>query len=143
MRVVLDTNQIVAAGTRWLDNLPPDPVGNLSRRLIIRIATDHTGLYCGEIAGEYMEKLLNGPHLVARAKEMMVLILGAFDRVTVVTRQAPTVPVDRDDEIFLLCAIDGQSDYIVTDDSHLLELREAYGQFVIGKPSEIAPALGA
>ena len=53
-RVVLDTNQIVGAGSRWLresfptpDPVPdpdPDPNPNPHRRLVICIVEKHTGL---------------------------------------------------------------------------------------------------
>jgi putative PIN family toxin of toxin-antitoxin system len=142
MRVVPDTNQIVAAGTSWIIYGLPLPDGNLSRRLLIRVATDHTGLYCGKIVGEYLEKLVDLKHPQDRAAKMIAFIMGAFDRVEIITRNAPTIPRDPDDEIFLLCAIDGQADYLVTDDPDLLDVRDAYDQPVIGKCSELSVSLG-
>ena len=61
-RVVLDTNEIVGAGTGWLDFGVPSPDENPCRRVLIRVAESHTGLYCGKIVGEYLEKLVDRGH---------------------------------------------------------------------------------
>jgi len=143
MRVVLDTNQIIAAGTGWLIYGLPLPDGNQSRRLLIHVATDHTGLYCDKIAAEYVEKLIFYQHPPERVVKMIALIMGTFDVVQVATRNAPVRPTDPDDEILLLCAIDGQADYLVTDDPDLLNVRAAYARPVIGKCSELSLRLGA
>ena len=52
-RVVLDTNQIVGAGSRWLDHGVPTPDQNIHRRILIRVAEAHIGLYYGPVIGEY------------------------------------------------------------------------------------------
>ena len=66
-RVVLDTNQVVGAGTGWLDHGVPVPDKNVYRRVLIRVAETHTGLYCGKVVGEYLEKLVDLRHpLVVR-----------------------------------------------------------------------------
>lgn len=46
-------------------------------------------------------------------------------------------PVDPDDEIFLLCALDGDAGYLVSEDPHLRDLRMHYQRPVIGKCSEV------
>lgn len=58
-RVVLDTNQIVGAGSRWLQASIPTPDPNPHRRLLLCVAQRHTGLYCDPIIREYIEKLLD------------------------------------------------------------------------------------
>jgi predicted nucleic acid-binding protein len=63
---------------------------------------------------------------------MIAYILGAFQRVAIITNAAPFPPVDKDDEVFLLCAIDGQAHFIVTDDKHLLAVSTRYSAFKIG-----------
>ena len=142
-RVVLDTNQVVGAGTRWLDYGVPAPDTNTHRRVLIRVAESHTGLYCGKVVGEYLEKLvdLGPPH--DRALRLMTYIMGAFSLVTVTTTAAPVPPSDPDDEIFLLCAIDGAADYLVSEDHALLELKSSYSRPAIGKSVELAEPLGA
>jgi predicted nucleic acid-binding protein len=143
MRVVLDTNQIVGAGTGWLDHGVPSPDRNTHRRILIRVAENHTGLYCGKIIGEYLEKLVDLAHPSARAVKMIVYIMGAFNLVTITTRAAPHQPTDADDEIFLLCAMDGLADYLVSEDHALVNLKAKYPNFIIGRSEDLATPLGA
>jgi PIN domain len=143
IRVVLDTNQIVGAGTRWLDLDLPAQSGSTCRRILIRVATFHTGLYCGKIIGEYLEKLVDRNHPHDRAVKMMAYIMGAFNRVSLTTQAAPYPPSDSDDEVFLLCAIDGQAGYLVSEDRSLLELKANYSSFAIGRSLDLVDPLGA
>jgi predicted nucleic acid-binding protein len=142
-RVVLDTNQIVAAGTRWLDHGVPSPDGNMHRRVLIRVAESHTGLYCGKVVGEYLEKLVDLGHPRERSLKLMTYIMGAFSPVTITTKSAPVQPSDPDDEIFLLCAIDGEADLLVSEDHALTNLKASYPKPVIGRCGELAGHLGA
>ena len=142
-RVVLDTNQIVAAGTGWLDHGRPAPDHNLCRRLVIHVASTHTGLYCGKIIGEYLEKLVDLGHPPARAARMITYLMGAFQRVEIATSNAPYRPSDPDDEIFLLCGLDGDADYLISEDRSLTNLKASYPRPVIGRSNELAAALGA
>lgn len=104
-RLVLDTNLVVAAGTGWLEHEIPSPDGNVHRRVLIRVAQAHTGLYCGKIIGEYLEKLIDLHHPPGRAALFITYLTGSFERVEITTEQAPFRPEDLDDEIFILCAI--------------------------------------
>ncbi|MCW0218909.1 MAG: PIN domain-containing protein [Prosthecobacter sp.] len=142
-RVVLDTNQVVGAGTRWIDHGIPTPDNNLCRRVLIRVAESHTGLYCGKIVGEYLEKLVDLGHPKERTLKLITYLMGAFSQVTIVSTSAPVVPADPDDEVFLLCAIDGNADYIVSEDTHLTDLKGCYTKPVIGRSQELASVLGA
>ena len=130
-RYVLDTNQIVSAGTGWLDNPAPAPDPVCARRLLIHIARNETGLYCGKMVGEYLEKLIDRNHPPERASRLIQLLLGAFERVEIVTERAPHPPADADDEIFILCALDGNADYLISHDRALLEVGEHYPGFTI------------
>jgi predicted nucleic acid-binding protein len=69
--------------------------------------------------------------------------MGAFSRVTIKTKSAPVAPSDPDDEVFILCAIDGDADYLVSEDHSLTNLRSSYAKPVIGKSEELAGTLGA
>src|SRR5581483_7725717 len=109
-RVVLDTNQIVGAGTGWLEHGAPSPDANMHRRVLICVAKSHTGLLCGKVIGEYLEKLIDLKHPVSRTLKMITYIMGAFSLVEITSSSAPFPPSDPDDEIFLLCAIDGNAD---------------------------------
>jgi predicted nucleic acid-binding protein len=142
-RVVLDTNEVVGAGTGWLDHGVPVPDGNAHRRVLIRVAESHTGLYSGKIVGEYLEKLLDLGHPKERALKMITYLMGAFTQVSIVSTSAPVPPADPDDEVVLLCAIDGNADYLVSEDKHLTDIKDSYNKPVIGKSAELAGQLGA
>ncbi|AWO87810.1 MULTISPECIES: PIN domain-containing protein [Bradyrhizobium] len=143
IRVVLDTNQIISAGSGWLERDLPTRDRNIQRRILIRVAESHAGLYCGKIIGEYLEKLVDGAHPPERALKLVTYIMGAFDRVTITTARAPHPPSDPDDEVFLLCAIDGSADYLISDDHALINLKSKYANFVIGRSDDVANILGA
>jgi predicted nucleic acid-binding protein len=142
-RVVLDTNEVVGAGTGWMDHGRPVPDNNPHRRVLIRVAESHTGLYSGKIVGEYLEKLVDLGHPRERALKMMTYLMGAFSQVTISTKSAPVPPSDPDDEVFLLCAIDGNADYLVSEDKALTDLKTSYPKPVIGKSEELAVIFGA
>ena len=138
-RVVLDTNQIVGAGTRWLD----DPAANRNdhRHLLAHVVTKHTGLYCTAMLREYIEKLLARGHPHERVGRLIALVEGAFEEVALTTPAAPFPPTDPDDEVFVLCALDGDAGYLVSEDQALLALDDHYA-FAIGRCVELMGALG-
>lgn len=142
-RVVLDTNQVVAAGTSWLERGLPRQDNNTCRRVLIQVAESRRGLYCGKIIGEYLEKLVDLRHPSERVQKMITYIMGAFTRVEITTTAALVPPTDLDDEVFILCAIDGQAHYLVSEDKSLLELKDQYTQPIIGRSAEVAKMLGA
>lgn len=103
----------------------------------------HTGLYSGKMVGEYLEKLVDLGHPRNRALKLMTYIMGAFSQVKITSKSAPVQPTDPDDEIFLLCAIDGNADYLVSEDHALTSLKASYAKPVIGKCEELATKFGA
>ena len=109
--------------------------------MLVCVAARHTGLYCTPIIREYIEKLLERGHPAARVRELIAYLIGSFESVTVVSSAAPVPPSDRDDEIFLICAIDGAADYLVSEDRHLLDLQDSYQRPVIRKCSEVVGIL--
>ena len=139
-RVVLDTNQIVGAGSRWLTASIPAPDPNPHRRLLLCVAQSHTGLYCDPIILEYIEKLLDRRHPPARVTDLIAYLVGSFESVDITSSAAPVPPVDPDDEVFLICAIDGDADYLVSEDHHLLSLKSRYQRPEIARCSEIINA---
>ena len=114
-RVVLDTNQIVGAGTRWLVGDVPNANWNLHRRMLMHVANQHVGLYCEEIIDEYVEKLTTKRHPTDRIQKLLALLDGAFEVVGLTTTVPPTAPPDPDDAVFLLCCLDGKADYLVSE----------------------------
>ena len=74
-------------------------------------------------------------------RELIAYLIGSFESVTIVSSAAPVPPSDSDDEIFLICAIDGGADYLVSEDRHLLNLRNNYLRPEIGKCSDVVAIL--
>lgn len=142
VRIVLDTNQIVGAGSRWLDSSAPVANANNHRRLLVCVAEEHSGLYCDEMIDEYLEKLLDRRHPPQRARRLITYIMGAFIRIEIVSKSAPFPPSDPDDEIFLICALDGNAHFLVSEDRSLLTLKPAYERPVIATCAETNNALG-
>ena len=142
-RVVLDTNEIVGAGSRWLDTSAPSSGPNEHLRLLIIVATRHKGLYCDEILDEYARVLLERRHPPERVRRLLAYLQGAFSPVEITSSAAPVPPSDPDDEIFLLCALDGDADYLVSEDRHLLTLRPHYQRPMIATCSESMVLLSA
>ena len=140
-RVVLDTTEIVAAGSRWLHHVVPTPDPNQHRRLLICVAERHVGLYCSPIILEYIAKLLEHGSPTERVLELIAYVIGSFESVNVVSSAAPVPPTDPDDEIFVICAIDGAADYLVSEDYHLLALKSKYQRPVIGTCSDLISSL--
>ena len=140
-RVVLDTNQIISAGTRWIDPLYENSSDAI--KLVKIVARDHTGLYTGKIMGEYVEKLLDLGHPPDRVAVLSRLLMGAFEMVKVTNRKCKPAPSDPDDEIFLVCALDGTADYLVSNDNDLLDLKSYYDPPVILEREDALTALAA
>lgn len=143
LRVVADTNLIIGAGSTWVMPQPPapDPAKPL-QRAVHRIAEQHTGLYCGKIIGEYTEKLIDLGHPADRVARYIAYLLGAFERVTIVSKACAPAPTDADDVIFLLCALDGQADYLFTADKAVLAVKSGYDPPKIRDHAECAVVLG-
>ena len=142
VRIVLDTNQIVGAGSRWLDGSVANANVNDHRRLLVCVAEEHAGLYCDGIIDEYLEKPLERRHPLGRARKLITYIMGSFTRIEIVSESAPVPPIDPDDEIFLICALDGDADWLVSEDTDLLDLKASYPRPQIGRCGEIMNALG-
>ena len=93
--------------------------------------------------GEYLEKLIDLNHPPERAGRMITYLIGAFTRVEITTAEAPFRPSDLDDEIFILCAIHGDADYLVSEDNSLLSLTPSYTRPIIGTSAGSCVSLGA
>lgn len=142
LRSVLDTNQIVGAGSGWMDAGAPDrPNCHLRLLALLLRARGCRGLYSDAMLAEYSEKLVDRGSPPERAGRLLRGIVGAFERVRVVSAEAPTRPRDPDDEVFLLCALDGDADYLVSEDGDLLSLRAAYSRPAIARCEEALPVL--
>jgi len=124
-RVVLDTNTIIGAGSRWLADEQRRPA-TLLQRIVYAVANANIGLYCQEILEEYVELLVRQKHPPERIALYTAFIMELFTRVSVTSTTCHTTPSDPDDLVFLLCALDGDADMVVSDDKHLLAVRGSY-----------------
>ncbi len=60
------------------------------------------------------------------ATELIKRLWGAFEIITATSTSCNPAPSDPNDLIFMLCAIDGKADILVSNDEDLLELRVHY-----------------
>lgn len=124
-RILLDTNTVIGAGSRWLAEEPPRPV-SIVQCLVHSVASSHVGLYCESILEEYVEVMRRRNHPEERIAKFLAYVISLFTKVTVTSISCHTPPSDPDDMIFIFCALDGDADLLVSDDKHLLNVRDAY-----------------
>ena len=128
-RAVLDTN-VVLAPDRTSNPLSPNKeiIGRWANGEFIWLVTD-------DIAGEYVEKLLEKGN---NTDEVEAFVTGLFllaERVQIRFFHFRHYPVDSDDTIFLLCAINGVATHLVSYDRHLLDMGSFYDEFVTCRPT--------
>lgn len=114
-RLVLDTNTIVSAQF-WQG--PPREVYDLVR------AGRYQLLSSREIESEFI-RVLGYPKFGLAPMEILPII-NDYKRYAVtvpVVSRVDAIQKDKTDNIFLACAVDGQGDYIISGDHHLLELQ--------------------
>ena len=83
-RVVLDTNQIVTAGVRWMDPMYKH-AGNEAVDLIKTVFMYHRGLASSSILAEYLRKLIDKNAKPELATELIKRLWGAFEIVQITT----------------------------------------------------------
>jgi hypothetical protein len=79
---------IGVGGQRWARKFNNN---NIHRHILVKVALSHTGLYCGKIIGEYLEKRVDRKHPPERAVKLIACIMGAFESVPIVTQNAPCI----------------------------------------------------
>ena len=128
-RAVLDTNVVLAAD-RTSNPLSPN------KEIISRWANgEFIWLVTDDIAGEYIEKLLEKGN---NTDEVEAFVTGLFllaERVQIRFFHFRHYPVDSDDTIFLLCAINGVATHLVSYDRHLLDMGSFYDEFMTCRPT--------
>lgn len=135
-RVVLDTNEIVGAGAGWIASGIPQPRTPV-QWLVFSVGWHHTGLYSEVIFEEYTRVLRQRPHNRENLIEYIGCIREFFERVVVTRTQCPHEPTDECDTMFILCALDGNADFLITEDKHLRALKSAYNPPQIGNMMEL------
>jgi len=119
MRLVVDTNVIVSAYVTP-SGLPSKVLLNWERR-------QFELLISSDILAEY-ERLLHRPRIIARHRmndaEISAVIKNFWEAATriKVTSQLNVIPQDPSDNKFVECAVDGEAEFFVSGDHHLLGL---------------------
>lgn len=119
-RVVLDTNVV-------LSSFFSSNIKSPNKEILARWKTGElTLLYSDDIFSEYAEKLLSKDIPLEDVEDLLALILLEAEFVEIRFFLLKVYPVDPDDIHFLLCAINGEANYLVSGDRHLLDLRHFY-----------------
>lgn len=130
MRTVVDTCVILAAGSKWV--IPYESVtDNSAREVMKKVLKEHIGIYSPLTMAEYIQKLNDRNHPQQRIREVVGLLMGAFEYVNVSSLACNPSPIDPDDVPFMLCAFDGNADILISEDNHFLELKNKCSAFKI------------
>ena len=136
MKIVIDTNTVISA-FGW-GGKPDAVMGRVIDGLDTLFITD-------DIIREF-ETTIKKPRLDAikeQTASMMDIIKKYSQKVTVSTEHKATgASRDKDDDMYLECAIAANADYIVSGDKHLRELK-AYKNIKIVNASEYLDTVGA
>mgnify|MGYP001076258779 CR=1 FL=1 len=117
LRAVLDTNVYVAA---FLSKSPTSPTNEILDRWE---AGEFVLLFTNAILNEVAEKFDVKGIEREITLDLMARLEQTAERVEVI--EVPAVVVaDPDDDVILACATNGNADYLVTYDPHLLDLGE-------------------
>jgi len=131
LRVVLDTNVLLAGRT---SSHPTSPAAEILDRWQQR---EFVVLYSLDTLAEYAEKLLSRGIAPLDVEAFIRLLVMHAEIVPVAFFHFRHYPVDPDDVMFLLCAVNGHASHLVSYDQHLLSLRPYYaGELAICEPLE-------
>ena len=124
LRAVLDTNVLLAARMSDHPASPNVEVFDRWQRDEFRF------LYSLDTLAEYAEKLLARGLSYSEVESFLRLLARLGEVVPVIFFHFRHYPVDSDDIMFLLCAINGRATHLVSYDLHLLSLRPYYADEV-------------
>ncbi len=131
LRVVLDTNVLLAGRA---SSHPTSPAAEILARWRRR---EFIVLCSLDTLAEYAEKLLSHGIAPADVEAFIRLLVLQADIVTVAFFHFRHYPVDQDDVMFLLCAVNGHASHLVSYDQHLLSPRPYYtAELTICEPLE-------
>jgi len=135
VRIVLDANQFVSALLKPGSN--PDRVMGLVREeRVILLLSD-------EIYGEYL-RVLTYPKILKRlnrSADHMADFLGRLRTVAVITPgrlHLESLSSDPDDTKYLVCAVEGRADFIISGDHHLKDLKSFQGIRIVDPATFLA-----
>jgi putative PIN family toxin of toxin-antitoxin system len=127
MRITVDTNILVSA-TFWT---------GASDKIIEKVEKKEIELVLSkEIMEEYV-RVLNYKDIQDKIKDKNLEMNRTVEKITVISKfVAPTqkfkvVKDDETDDKFIDCAVEGKVDYLVSNDKHLLKIKEFQGIKII------------
>jgi predicted nucleic acid-binding protein len=122
---------------------PPAPLpDHFESHILHCVTTSHNGLLCDDILLEYAEKLEFFNHPPARIARYLGHLILTCELVEIVQFYCEPRPADSDDTIFILCALNGKAHYLISEDHHLLDLKDAYDPPKIRTRQEMRHLLG-
>jgi uncharacterized protein len=136
IRAVLDANVLVSAAIRPQGK--PDQILRLHQRFV--------WLTCDAILSETedvlgRQRIQKKYHLSAAQRTRYMAQLRALAILVPVTTVVDEITRDVDDNVVLACAVDGQADFLVSGDRHLLDL-QVFGGIALVTPEQFLQLLG-
>jgi len=131
MKIVLDTN-ILVSGTYWKGS--SDKIIELVDKGKIEL------IISKKIISEYYN-VINRDEIIDKVKEKSLILNKSVSKIisnSIIVEPLEKFDIikgDPDDNMILECAIEGKADYIITNDNHLLEIKE-FKQIKIMAPEE-------
>lgn len=119
MRVVLDTNVLVS-GTFWRGD---------SEKIIDKIENKEIELILSKDLIDEYEEVINREEIMNKIQNKDLILNESVqkiinDSIIVEPKQKFSIVEDIDDNKIIECAVEGNADYIVSQDNHLLKLKE-------------------
>ena len=136
MRVVLDTN-ILVSGTFWTGD-SFEILRKIDDKIITLVLSE-------EIINEY-EEVIKSEEIVGKISNKKLLINKVVEKIVMNSvivspkKRINIVKEDLDDNKIIECATEGNADYIISYDNHLLKLKEYEGIKII-TPKELLALL--
>ncbi|MDB6006269.1 MAG: nucleic acid-binding protein contains domain-like protein [Prosthecobacter sp.] len=138
LRAVLDTNVLLAARRSSSPDSPNLEILSRWRR------REFVFCYSLDTLAEYTEKLLAHGIPEADVEAFIHLLARHGEAVPIIFFHFRHYPVDPDDVMFLLCAINGSATHLVSYDDHLLTLQHFYAtELAICEPLDFLVACRA
>lgn len=135
MRLVLDTSVLIS----FLLTRGPATSALLAHWLAEEIEIVTSLKLLAELEETATSERLAG-RITASQRETLLRVLRAYAFHILGNLTLPGVTADPDDDMFVEAAVEGEADYIVSRDPHLLAL-ERYGNIEVVTPAEMAEIL--
>jgi len=123
MKITFDTN-VLLSSTLWY--------GSVAHKLLFKLI-NYSSM---DILGEYNKILKRDFDYSEKEATIATESIFTFVNIVIPEQKLDIIKEDPDDNIILECAIASSSDYILTYDNHLLNLKEFRGIKII-KPEEL------